>query len=73
GVLRENEGTEVHILTVEQAIRQLAVGGHVVVASSSTAISRLVKRLGTHRGISVARRKRRKGNAVLTLRRFIPR
>ena len=69
GVLRENEGTEVHVLTVEQAIRQLAAGGHVVVAASSTAISRLVKRIGTHRGIRVARRKRRKGNAVLTLRR----
>jgi 16S rRNA (guanine1207-N2)-methyltransferase len=73
GVLRENEGTEVHVLTVEQAIQQLAAGGHVVVAASSTAISRLAKRLGMHRGISVARRKRRKGNAVLTLRRTIPR
>ena len=69
GVLRENEGTEAHVLTVEQASRQLAAGGHIVVAASSTAISRLIKELGTDRGLRVARRKRRKGHSVLTLRR----
>ena len=49
GVLRESEGTEGHVLTVEQASRQLAAGGHIVVAASSTAISRMTSPAGVIR------------------------
>ena len=66
GVLRESEGSAVHALMLEQAARMVSGRGRVIVAASSTAITRLVKRLRPA-ALSIERRRRKRGNAVLVL------
>ncbi|OGO50816.1 MAG: hypothetical protein A2148_03865 [Chloroflexi bacterium RBG_16_68_14] len=68
GVLREEEGPEGIWLTVAQAAEQLAPDGTILVAGSSTAATRLVKRLNAQKLLRVAERKRRRGNGLLVLR-----
>ncbi len=69
GVLREEEGIEGVWLTVTQAADQLAPDGTILLAATSTAATRLVKRLSTEKLLRVAQRKRKRGSALLVLKR----
>ncbi len=67
GVLRESEGSAYHSLMLEQAGRMVSGRGRVIVAASSTAVTRVVKQLRPPAPLRVEKRRRRKGNAVLIL------
>lgn len=67
-VLREDEGTKAVAQTVQQAAELLSPEGTLLVASSSTAITRLVRFLEAEKRFSINQRKRKKGNSLLVLR-----
>jgi 16S rRNA (guanine1207-N2)-methyltransferase len=67
GVLRESEGSAYHSLMLEQAAPMVSGRGRVIVAASSTAVTRLVKQLRPPAPLRVQKRRRKKGNAVLLL------
>jgi 16S rRNA G1207 methylase RsmC len=69
GVLREGEGAEGDALAVRQAAERLAPGGTLLVASSSTAVTRLVKLVRAEGLLGVVKRRRKQGGSVLVLRR----
>lgn len=68
GRLREDEGTDAVGLAVSQAAQQLFSDGTVIVAGSSTAVTRLVGFAQSQKLLRVANRKRRKGSSVLVLK-----
>ncbi len=67
--LREEEGSQAIASTVEQAAKLLAASGIMIIAGSSTAITRLEGTIPTHGRVAIATRKRNKGQSILTLRR----
>lgn len=68
GVLREGEGPAAIELGLAQAARQLSPGGLVMLAGSSTALTRVVKSIEGRRLFAVEDRTREAGHGVLTLR-----
>lgn len=68
GVLPEHEGQAALRASIDRAAARLAPGGALVVAGSSTAVSRLVAHVRTRKGLRVADRKKRGGNGLLVLR-----
>ena len=69
GALREGEGSEGDALAVRQAAEQLAPGGTLLVASSSAAVTRLVRLVKAEGLLGVVKRRRKRGSSVLVLRR----
>ena len=69
GVLRDGEGAEADALAIRQAAGQLAPGGTLLVASSSTAVTRLVKLVRAEGLLGVVKRRRKQGSSALVLRR----
>jgi 16S rRNA (guanine1207-N2)-methyltransferase len=67
GVLREEEGTEALWLTLTQLAGGMAPNGVLLVAGSSTAITRLVTRLPALPDIAVRERNRYRGFSLLVL------
>lgn len=61
GVLRESEGEAAIAQTVRQAAAHLAPGGQILLAGSSTAITRIVKGVQADKLLTVKKRKRVKG------------
>lgn len=67
GMLREDEGPAAAELTIMQGARQLAPGGIMVVAGSSTAITRLATFLATEPALKAVDRHRQRGQSALIL------
>jgi 16S rRNA G1207 methylase RsmC len=66
-LLREEEGPEAIAATIAQAAQQLAVGGTMLLAGSSTAVTRVERLLQSTRSLTVRRRTRSKGYSLLQL------
>jgi 16S rRNA (guanine1207-N2)-methyltransferase len=69
GVLREEEGQEALLQTLEQALSNLSAGGTVLVAGSSTAIARLGTRMQTEGRLHIKGRDKWRGYSLLALGR----
>ena len=69
GEMRDDEGPGVAAQQFRQAVDRLAPGGQMVVAASSTTITRLVKVCRAERLGTVRERKRRRGSSVLVVER----
>lgn len=67
GVLREDEGPAALTFMLNRMTEALAPGATVVIASSSTTISRLVPVLQAQRRFTIESRKRREGDSLLIL------
>ena len=65
GEMRDDEGPDVATMQLRQAVGRLAPGGQMVVAASSTTITRLMKACRAERLGTVKERKRRRGSSVL--------
>ena len=65
--IRDDEGPDVATVQLRQAVDRLAPGGQMVVAASSTTITRLVKVCRAERLGTVKERKRRRGSSVLVV------
>jgi 16S rRNA (guanine1207-N2)-methyltransferase len=68
GVLREDEGPDAAELTIVQGAQQLSPRGMMVVAGSSTAITRLVTFLEPEQSLEIVDRRRHRGHSALILR-----
>lgn len=68
GVLREDEGPDAAELTIVQGARQLSPSGMMVVAGSSTAITRLATFLEPEQPLEIVDRRRHRGHSALILR-----
>lgn len=71
GVLREEEGRDAVIQTVWQAAERLSHQGMIIVAASSTAITRLIADLESQNILRIAAREKRKGCGCLVLERAL--
>lgn len=69
GVLREEEGRQAVGLTLAQAAERTAPGGHIVLAGSSTAVTRLAGLAHGDRRLRLQKRERRHGESLLLLER----
>jgi hypothetical protein len=69
GVVDEDEGTTAVAATVAAAGDALAPGGRLLLAGSSTAITRIEKHVRARRTLVVEERTRRRGASLLVLRR----
>ena len=67
GEMRDDEGPDVATVQLRRAVDRLAPGGQMVVAASSTTITRLVKVCRAERLGTVRERKRRRGSSVLVV------
>lgn len=67
GVLREDEGPEALTWMLNRVAEAIAPGATVVIASTSTTISRLVAVLQAQKQLVIESRKRRDGNSLLVL------
>ncbi len=67
GTLREEEGPEAVVLTLQQAATYLAPQGTILVAGTSTGITRLEKALRAGALFTIKKRKRKKGHSLLIL------
>ena len=67
GELRDDEGPEAVAEQFRQAFARLAPGGRMIVAASSTTVTRLVKVCRAERLGTIAERKRRRGSSVLVV------
>lgn len=72
GVLREDEGPKVHEEAVFVAARHLASDGLIMLAGTSSSVSRLVARVRSLGVASVVERKKRGGYSFLVLRSKAP-
>jgi 16S rRNA (guanine1207-N2)-methyltransferase len=69
GVLREEEGREVLAFHLEEAAAQLAEGGRVLLAGTSTPITRLEKEARSRKLLRVLDRRKERGRSLLVLER----
>ena len=67
GEMRDDEGPDVATMQLRQAVDRLAPGGQMVLAASSTTITRLIKVCRAERLGTVKERKRRRGSSVLVV------
>jgi 16S rRNA G1207 methylase RsmC len=67
GILREEEGRAANFQTVRQAAGKLVPRGKIIVAASSTAISRLIADLALEDLLRVTAREKHKGYGLLVL------
>jgi 16S rRNA (guanine1207-N2)-methyltransferase len=67
GILREDEGPAGVALTMRQAARQLSPEGTVLVAGSSTAVTRLERVVRAEKLLTIRRRKRTRGTSLLVM------
>ncbi|HEY98075.1 MAG TPA: methyltransferase [Dehalococcoidia bacterium] len=67
GVLREEEGREATFQTVKQAAGKLSSRGKIIVAASSTAVTRLVADLESASLLRITAREKRRGYGCLVL------
>jgi 16S rRNA G1207 methylase RsmC len=67
GVLREEERPEGMAAIMRQAAQQLSPDGTILIAGSSTAVTRLEKLVRSEKLLRVRKRKRSKGNSFLIL------
>ncbi len=67
GVLREAEGSKGVALTLKQAAKQLSPDGTILVAASSTAVTRLERLIRSEKLLRIRKRKRSKGKSLLVL------
>lgn len=68
GILEEKEGPVVHKMLVQQAVSELAPKGLVILASSSTAITRVESFIRSEKLLNVLERRRNKGKSVIIFR-----
>ncbi len=68
-VLREREGPGPTLLAFERGAEQLSPQGHILVAGSSTAVTRLAKAARSRKVLRIVQRTRRKGSSALVLKR----
>jgi len=71
GILREEEGREATFQTVRQAAEKLSYRGVIIIAASSTAITRLVADLASQDLLRITAREKRKGCGFLVLERVV--
>jgi 16S rRNA (guanine1207-N2)-methyltransferase len=69
GVLREEEGREANRLTLDYAVERLSKKGTIILASGSTAITRLVDYVEAKGVLRIKVRERRRGYSLLVLER----
>ncbi len=69
GVLRDSEGPEAIAHEIQQAADYVVEGGTLLLTGGSTPITRLVSALKDNKTLRVVKRKRRKGNSQLILKR----
>ena len=69
GILREEEGREATFQAVRQAAEKLSSQGMIIVAASSTAITRIVTDLASQDLLRITAREKRKGYGFLALER----
>ena len=67
GEMRDDEGPDAAAMQFRQAVDRLAPGGRMIVAASSTTITRLIKVCRAERLGTVKERKRRRGSSVLVV------
>lgn len=67
GIVREDEGQAAARAMLEEAAARLSTGGVIVLAGSSTAVTRLVTRVEAINGLAVGQRERFKGYSSLVL------
>ena len=68
GILEEKEDPVVHKMFVQQAVSELAPKGLVILASSSTAITRVESFIRSEKLLNVLERRRNKGKSVIILK-----
>lgn len=68
GVLPEKDNPAVHVMFVRQATSQLVKGGTMILASSSTAITRLVAKIKSEKLLNIVDRQKSKGRSVMVLK-----
>ena len=71
GILREEEGRKANFQTVQQAAEKLSYRGMIIIAASSTAITRIVADLASQDLLCITAREKRKGCGVLALGRVV--
>jgi len=71
GILREEEGREAIFQTVWQAAGKLSSQGMIIVAASSTAITRIVADFASQDILRITAREKRKGYGCLALERAV--
>lgn len=69
GVLDEKENRDVHKLYIKQGISELSKGGLIVLASSSTTITRVKSFVRAEKLLKVIERDRKKGKSLIILER----
>lgn len=67
GTLREQEGPQAAVMTIRQAAEQLSPDGNILIAASSSAVTRLETAIRSEKLLRVTKRKRHKGNSFLLL------
>jgi 16S rRNA (guanine1207-N2)-methyltransferase len=70
GVLKD-ESKEVNLLTLKQATEELSTSGTIMMAASSTAITRLADYIEAKRQLRIRSRERRRGHSLLVLEKVI--
>jgi hypothetical protein len=68
GILEEKEDPVIHNLFLSQAIDQLSPTGTIILASSSTAITRVEKETRLFKSVKIFKRERYKGKSILILK-----
>lgn len=68
GILEEKDGSAVHKILAKQAVSELAPNGLVLLASSSTAISRVESFVHSEKLLDVLGRRRNKGKSLIILK-----
>jgi hypothetical protein len=69
GVLREEEKQDVTFQALDNMVEKLAAGGMILLAASSTAITRLVTHIKSRKQLRIKERERWKGFSLLVLTR----
>jgi 16S rRNA G1207 methylase RsmC len=71
GILEEKDGPAVHKMFVQQAVSELAPKGLIILASSSTAITRIESFIRSEKLLYVLERRRNKGKSVIIFKKKI--
>lgn len=71
GILQEKDNPAVHEMFIQEAVAQLAIGGMIILASSSTAITRVVARIDPEKSLDIVDRQKSKGKSLIVLKQKI--
>lgn len=68
GILLEKDNPAVHAMFIRQAAARLTKGGMIILASSSTAITRVAAKINSEKLLNIIDRQKTKGRSVIVLK-----